>query len=280
MFNIETPPRYHLERAPLAQVVVQIRFPLVAHFHQLMGIASIQDDLQDLLPYMEGGPMQSLSIQMGPGGMIPIPENKVLWKFTGDDGWEFTLEPGGASLLVNGENYHGIEDFRERFSRVLLALSKTGRVRRCDRLGLRYINAVESLPGDEKAWMRWFKKELLGWVGSDILSKEAQTQSSVTQTQILVRPSGPLASAPADIQALIRHGILPAGTEIPVSSDEPHALKQGSYVLDVDMFIQAAQRFDPDAVIEQFGALHSQIDAFFRWSLTEEGEQHFEVVDL
>lgn len=279
MFQIEAPPRYRLVHPPLIQAVVQILFPLEARFQELSGIASIQDALQDLLPYVEGGPTQSVAVQVGIGGMVSS-TSKVIWKFTGDEAWEFTLEPGGAALSVAGDDYRGIEDFRQRFSHVLQALAKTGRVRRCNRIGIRYINAVESLPGDEKAWMRWFKKELLGWVGSDILVPDVRTQSSITQTQMLVSPSGPLASAPADIQALIRHGILPAGTEIPVGTDASRGLKQVSYILDVDMFIQAAQRFDPAALIEQFEALHGQIDAFFRWSLTQEGERHFEVEDL
>lgn len=280
MFQIEAPPRYHLAHPPLAQAVVQILFPLVARFQELGGIASIQDYLKDSLPYVEGGPVQSLAVEVGPGGMVSTPTNKVVWKFTGDDAWEFTLEPGAAALSVNGDDYQGIEDFRERFSLVLQALAKSGQVRRCSRIGLRYINAVESMPGDEKAWVRWFKKELLGWVGSDILTTDVRTQSSLTQTQMLVRPSGSLASSPADIQALIRHGVLPAGTEIPVGTEASRNLKQVSYILDVDLFIQAPQRFDPDVIIEQFEALHGQIDAFFRWSLTPEGEQHFEVEDL
>ncbi len=281
MLEVALPRRYRLEQAPLAQALVQVRFPLVAHFQELAGIAAVQDALLDLLPYAERQQIQQLAIALGPAGLVPAtPETGIVWKFTADDGWTFTLEPGAAALFVGGNDYHGIDDFTQRFSRVLEALHATGRIRRCDRIGVRYINVVEPPPQDERAWGRWFKRELLGWIGTGILGADTQLQSSITQTQLSIRPLGPFVGAPADIQALIRHGVVPPGTEIPLDIGTPRRLEHESYVLDLDLFIQAPQHFERAALIEQFAALHAQIDGFFRWSLTDEGAQHFGMVEL
>lgn len=281
VFNIEQPRRYQLERPPLTQVLAQIRFPLVAHFQELSGIAGIQDSLFDLFPYMDRQQVLQLTLAVGLASNVPAPpETAGVWRFTGDDGWTFVLEPGSAALVASGADYFGIEDFTRRFSRVLHTLSQTQRIRRCDRLGVRYINIVESPPSQERTWSRWFRPELIGWIGSALLASDTRLQSSVTLSQLTAKPTGPFAGVPADVQALIRHGVIPSGTEIPlVDVSPPRRVEHESYVLDLDLFIQAPQHFAPEAVLEQFTALHTQIDGFFRWALTEEGERYFGVLE-
>lgn len=275
MFQLPQPRRYRLEDAPLVQVLAQVRFPVVAHFQELTGVASVQDALLDMLPYLEQRQVQQLTIALGPDVMAPAPSaTTVVWRFTGDDQWTLVLAPDAASLFV-GDGYRGIDDFAQRFSRVLKALYETKRVLRCDRLGVRFLNVVESPPGDEHAWARWFRPELVGWIGAGLLREHTSLHSSITQSQLATPPVGPFAGAPATVQALIRHGVLPAGTGIPLESGEARTVSQESYVLDLDCFIQAPQRFDLETLIVQFGALHTQIDTFFRWSLTEEGLEHF-----
>jgi uncharacterized protein (TIGR04255 family) len=86
--------------------------------------------------------------------------------------------------------------------------------------------------------------------------------------------------APADVTARIRHGFVPAGTEVRLDASLMSTVEQNSYVIDIDIFVQAPQPFEPTALLAQFTALHSQIDTFFRWSLTEEGMQYFELEEL
>jgi len=187
--------------------------------------------------------------------------------------------PASATLFVGGDGYGGIEDFAGRFLRVLEALHNTGRVRRCDRLGVRYVNVVESLPGEERSWVHWFRGELLGWAGAGILGTDTHLQFAITQSQLSSRSAGAFAGMPADVQALVRHGVVPVQTEIALDVGPPQVLDRESYVLDLDLFVQAPQPFDAGVLIGQFEALHAQIDAFFRWSLTDTGAQHFKVVE-
>lgn len=280
VFELPQPRRYRLQQAPLAQALMQVRFPLVAHFQELAGVAGIQDRLLHRLPYMQQQQVQRMAIAFGPGGIAPsAPEGSVVWRFASDSQWTLLLEPGAASLFV-GDEYRGIEDFADRFSEILIALHRTERVLRCDRLGVRYLNIVESLPGNPRAWTRWFRGDLVGWIGTEALGAETRLHSAINQVQTSTRPVGPFAGAPADVQARIRHGVVPAGTEIALESGESRRIEQECYVIDLDLFIQAPQPFDPEMLIGQFKALHAQIDAFFHWSLTEEGAQQFGVEEL
>ncbi len=281
VFEIPQPLQYRLAQSPLVQVLVQVRFPLVAHFQELTGVADIQDSLLDLLPYMERQQVQQLAVALGPAGIdiAPPAEPTVVWRFTADDQWACMLEPGSSALMVGGDDYHGIDDFAQRFKRVLEALHRTRRIRRCDRIGVRYVNVIEP-PGGGRSWVRWFRSEMIGWMGSAIVGNDTQLQMSLTQSQLAAKPTGPFAGFPADVQALIRHGVLPLGTEIPFDIGITRQLDQEAYVLDLDLFIQAPQRFDLPELMKQFTALHTQIDAFFRWSLTPEGEKHFGLEEL
>ena len=230
---------------------------------------------------MERQQAQQAAFALGPAGVMPpSTEATVAWKFTADDNWSLALEPGSAALVVDGDHYQGIEDFAQRFSQVLAALQKTQRVRRCDRIGVRYVNVIEPLPGVPRTWERWFKPEVVGWIGASVLGGNTRLQVSSMQTQLATSPIEQFAGAPADVQAIIRNGVFPSGTEIPLDIGLSPRLGQESYVIDLDMFIQAPQPFVNAVLLEQFRALHAQIDAFFRWSLSEQGESHFGVEEL
>ncbi len=86
-----------------------------------------------------------------------------------------------------------------------------------------------------------------------------------------------LENAP-DARAIMRYGLLPRGTVMP--GVELQALEETSYVLDLDFQTQAQQPFDVDVILAQLSTLHSQIEAFFRWSLTPDGEMYLGLQEL
>jgi uncharacterized protein (TIGR04255 family) len=101
-------------------------------------------------------------------------------------------------------------------------------------------------------------------------------ESSISQTSLRGRGVDELAVAPHEVQAIVRHGLLPPGTTIPVASVTPlQPLAFPGFILDIDAFIAGPQPFDTDLLQQQFVGLHKQIDRFFVWSLAEEGLEHF-----
>lgn len=168
-----------------------------------------------------------------------------------------------------GEQYEGIDDFSDRFQQVIEALAAVEAMRRCDRLGVRYLSIAEPPPNDPDAWARWFRPELTGWVTSGIVGSRTSVNGSITQTQLTSPPVGDLAVCAGDVGGLVRHGFVGPSTAIP--GVPPIVTTQPAYLLDVDLFVAVPQRYDVDGLVSQFLALHSQIDRFFKWTLSEEG---------
>ncbi len=274
MFRLDKPERYRLERAPLAQALAQVRFPLIARLNSADGIAPIQDQLRDCYPYM--AQRQEIALQV-PSQGPPAGTVGSVWELTDDEGWVVSISTGSATLSV-GAAYEGVEEFAERFVQIMAVLASQARVPRCDRLGVRYLSVAETLPGHEAGWQEWFRHELTGWAASDLLDDETVAEVAMCQVQLRGTPSGLLAGLAHEIRGTVNHGLVPAGSGI--SGHPPVTTQAPSYILDIDLSVQAPQPFDPDVLRGQFDGLHSEIDAFFRWSLTPAGERHFNLSSL
>jgi uncharacterized protein (TIGR04255 family) len=279
MFEIEATPRYRLARPPLAQALAQVRFPLRARLQSLEGIAPVQEQLEDLFPYMQQAQIQQFQLVIGPGAPASASgESAQHWVFTDDAGSTLELAPDTATLAID-HRYQGVEDLSNRFRAVLEALAGPAAVQRCTRLGVRFLNVAVVPPGrDDAAWRDWFRPELVGWIGSDIFSPGTTLVASIMQTQLSAPPVGDLSGPPVDVQGVVRHGYVPPGTLLP--GIPPLPLERPGYLLDLDLFIDAPQRLDAADLSAQFVVLHQQIDRFFRWTLTPAGEEYFGLEEL
>jgi len=271
MFDLQTPPRYSLANAPLAQALGQVRYPLIADFDTMAGIAPLQRELREQFPYMQQEKVQEFAFVAGPAGPASgaATETKT-WNFTNDAGTLIVVGPGSTTLSI-GAGYTDFSSFADDFERILRALNVVG-VPRCDRLGLRYLSAVGSTPGDARPWAKWFRTELLSWSGTNVIS-ETCSVSSISQVQIAHPPAGDYSHFPSAIHAVVRHGAVPAGTLVP--GIPPIEMSERTYILDLDVFSEGNQPFNPTAIIEQFKALHIEIDRFFYWSMSDDGRSNF-----
>jgi uncharacterized protein (TIGR04255 family) len=272
MFNLEEPRRYRLARAPLAQALVQVRFPVVAHLQLVSGIAPVQDRLASTFPYMEQQQVQQLGLMLGPAGLAGAEgQANVQWQFSDDDGRLFTLSPNSASFSV-GTQYVGIDDFAARFETILAALAEVEQLRRCDRLGVRYLSVAGETAAGRANWRSWFRPEVVTWVGTDVLSSGSLV-SSLTQTDLLATNTDPMFTGVGPVRGLIRSGVVPADAVI--QGLPPVKASSTSFIIDLDLFVESPQKFNTKQIHGQFLSLHSEIDRFFLWTLSEEGRKHF-----
>jgi uncharacterized protein (TIGR04255 family) len=274
MFELGPASQYKLGRPPLAQALAQVRFPLLARLQTFEGIAPLQEALLGDYPYMEKVTEAGLSISAGQPAPAFQPEMMTSWHFTDDDGRLIVLNSNSLTLSVS-KQYDGFTEFRERFSRVLSALQATLSLRRCQQVGVRFVNLVDDTGDEKDQWKRIFGRSIVGWPASEIVHGDTRLQSSVSQIQLASPPLNELADFPADVQAVIRHGIAPAKSLMP--GIPPILLDDRSFFLDLDIFVAAGQEFDVKEIINQFHAMHSQIDRFFYWALTLEGKAYFEL---
>ena len=275
LFQVREAPRYRLERAPLVQALAQVRYPLIAALETMPGVAPLQETLRETFPYMEQERMQEVSLVIGPAGPAGgTSAASLTWNLTNDAGTVIVIGAGSATLSA-GDSYTTVDAFSADFDHMLQALESVG-VPRCDRLGVRYLSLAAGLPGEDRSWRRWFKPELLGWAGSEALADGA-LETSINQVMLKQPPTGDLAGPPADIQATVRHGAVPAGTDVP--GIPPLHVPNPAYLLDLDVYVAGHQPFDPAKILKQFEMFHEQIDRFFYWSLTQEGKEHFGIVN-
>jgi uncharacterized protein (TIGR04255 family) len=272
MFRHDAAPRYRLSRAPLIQALVEVRFPVRAGLAAMEGIAPVQQQLSVFFPYLKQQQLQQVPLVAVPGVPSAEAQSSLVWRFEDDIGWSLALAPGSATLSI-GPQYREFREFSERLDVVLRALGSSAGVVRADRLGVRHLNIAEVPPDDEHAWRRWFRPELTGWSGTSILDGSTRLITSLTQTQIAAPPVGELSGPPVDVQALVRHGVIPAGTIIPGAV--PVQPQRVTYLIDIDVFVEAPQPFDTKELSRQVTVFHDQIDRFFYWAVTDEGAEHF-----
>jgi uncharacterized protein (TIGR04255 family) len=275
VFDLPAPGAYRLERPPLATAIAQVSFPLIGRLQELAGVTSVQEALRPMFPYMERVQVSQVQVGFRREGLESLQATTGLaWKFTDDDGWTATVEPGAATLSV-GPTYGSIEEMAIRWKLLLDALAGVPGMVRCDRIGVRYVNIAEVAPGS-KTWPQWFRSELLGWPALDIFGDHSQLTSTVTQTIMTALPTGQLTEVPHNLQALVHNGVLPAGSVVPLPAlPGPPPLKAPSLLLDIDLFVVGPQPFASEPLLSQFRLLHGQIDSFFYWSLTDEGKSYF-----
>ncbi len=269
MLDLPSPPRYRMSAAPLAQALVQVKFPIITRLQTLDGAAAIQAALGNRYPYLAQDVIQEMSMMVGPAGpAAPQTSQNVVHELTSDDGWTVTLTVSSATLSV-GEEYAGVNDFAARFAELCTALAAAAEIGRCDRLGVRYLDVVEIENAD--GWQDWFRTELVG-VGSPGLSGE-NLLSSITETRLRKQPDGPFQTLQSPVEGILRHGVVPAGSML--AGVPPRAVQQRTFVFDMDTFVAAPQPFDPASLEDQFRALHAEIEKVFHWAVTDQGRARF-----
>jgi uncharacterized protein (TIGR04255 family) len=274
MFELGPAPRYRLARPPLVQAIGQVRFPVRAELATLAGIAPIQKRLDSVFPYLKQQQVQQLSLLLGPGASAATGSQAThTWRFEDDAGWSLEIFPDSATLLV-GPQYGEFREFSERFHTVLTALGEGAGVSRADRLGVRYLNIADVPPGEEGAWRQWFRRELTGWSAMELVGATTRLITSLTQTQLAAQPVRDLSGPPVEVQAIVRHGLIPANTTVPTGT-LPIQIQNAAYLLDIDVFVEAPQPFDPGELSRQVTLFHDQIDRFFFWALSQDGLEYF-----
>lgn len=266
MLRVEPPPRYRMTAAPLVQAVAQVNFPIVPRLQTLEGIAPIQEQLSDLLPYLNQQVVQEVSLMVGPAGpTMPNAQSATINIFTDDDGWTLQVAVSSATLFVDGERYAGVDDFRGRLERVWNALYDGADVRRCDRLGVRYLDIVEAV-GTE--WASWFRREVIGLAHPDLSG--SALASTITETRLRAEPAEEFNG---QVEGVIRHGVVPPGSVI--QGVPPRPVPTPSFLFDMDIFTATPEPFEPARLAEQFTTLHAELEKIFHWSITEDGRKHF-----
>jgi uncharacterized protein (TIGR04255 family) len=242
-----------LTRAPLANVIAQVRFPAVMKIEADSGfVATFQESIRKDYPILR--PERQLGVMIGPGGVQPQDAGTV-WRFeTKDpDAWQVTLAPTFVSL--SAKRYTRRSDLLARLTVVLHALEAWLSPNVCDRIGVRY---VDRIAGDQLARLSTLvRSEVLG-VGGD-----AEALGNVEVVHAL---SDTLFQLDDSSQLRGRWGRLPAGATYDPGIEPA---REPSWVLDLDHYTSQPEDFDHAAISKKVGEFCDHIYTFFRWAVTD-----------
>lgn len=154
--------------SPLKLVVGQVRFPTLLRFEQNSFVASFQEAVRD--DYPKVARESTVTLQISPAG-VDRNSNGFLWRLSSRDNfWSVVL--GESSLTLESRRYSSMQDFLERFGRVLEAAKDSLEISDRLRLGLRYINEFRYPSASDIAdWreLELLNSEFLGFEASSLL---------------------------------------------------------------------------------------------------------------
>lgn len=243
-------PRVRFRKSPLGLVLGQIRFPILTRFSDGIFVAPFHEAIKQEYPRPHRE--KQMGLQITPQGVQSV-AGEALWRYTARDN-EMAVVLGEGAVTLEAKSYQSIDDFLDRFGRVLKAAQETLGVGDRVRLGLRYVNEIRHPEASTLAdWGRLLRPEFVGFAATGILGEDVEHSFHELRFR---RTDGVLA---------VRHGLL-AGAVVEVS---PRALRVGErfYLLDMDYYDETECSLNLPATLGQMRAYNEVLRRFFCWTL-------------
>lgn len=246
----------HLDRAPLARVLAQVRFPSLSSMNPDMRslVASLRPLLSDY-PVVRELPNEQLIV--GDQKIDMQPHRWLLQTIEAD--WSITVSE--LFVAVETTDYSGGQDeFIRRFTELTNAAASVLKPAAYDRLGVRYTNSISDA-SDFESLEQLVKLPLLGGqqLGGDVVAFERCISEAVYKH-------------PDDTEVVARWGVLGANIGFDPSIPPPTTRH---WFLDIDVFAEKAARFDPDELTDRCRDFANLEYDFFRTCVTDEFLDHF-----
>ena len=241
-----------LIRAPLVNVIAQVRFPAVMKIEDSAFVANFQETIRKDYPILR--PERQLGVLIGPGGVQPHDAGTV-WRFeTKDpDAWQVTLAPTFVSL--SAKRYTRRSDLLARLTVVLHALEGWLQPHVCDRIGIRYVDRVTGEQLDRISTL--VRPEILGVAGDEAALGSAKVVHALSDALFRLDDSSQLRG---------RWGRLPAGATYDPGIEPA---REPSWVLDLDHYSSQEEDFDLATIGGRAADFCDRIYTFFRWAVTD-----------
>lgn len=240
-------PRVVYSKAPLVQVICQLRFPSLLSIESKPPV-EFQEQIRTDFPLLEKV-ANPLPLDLPPEvvQMIRAQASAISYQFlTEDRASTVTLTP--ESVALSTSRYTQWEHFRDQLRVPLAALNEIYSPSFFSRIGLRYQDAIaRSVLGLEQVpWSMLLRRDILGELA--LPQFEANLEGVANRTLRLKLPCGAGS-------VLIRHGL---GTL------QGH--QEVCYMIDLDFFTeQRTEVADAEPTLDQFNALAGRA---FRWCIT------------
>ena len=236
------------DKAPLVQVVCQLRFPAILRI-QSQPPADFQDAIRDRFPLLD-----RVNVLLPQGIELPQELIQVLEAQAPQNAYQFLTSDRKHSILLSQNSisltsnaYNRWEEFGELLDAPLLALIKYYNPAFFSRVGLRYINAIErNALGLEAKWSELLNKVILG--ESALPQFETNLQAATSAVVVsLPDNSGSLA---------LRHGL-----------GQILGHQEIAYTIDFDFYCDKPTEVEnAKSVIDHF---NKHVGRAFRWCISD-----------
>ncbi len=245
-------------RSPLVLTICQVRFSPVLSIADTAFVAPFQRSIQHDYPVMIQGADVEVQLGLGSGAVeLQRGRQSPVYQFSDrDDNWKIILAQD--FLGIETRKYHDFEDFLLRLRSVLAVLVEHINPSVVSRIGLRYINEIRL---DSRDLGEIIAPSMLG----PLAFPPVAAHTSHTVAELLL-------AYPNNEQLRIRHGFLPRGTTVQLSTRE-EVNDKPFYLLDFDAFrdftLPKGLPMEPKLVCELVAMYNKAIYKLFRWSIAE-----------
>lgn len=243
-----------LARSPLAVVLCQMRFPgRLSRLSASLEDRRLQTALEGAYPFSDE--QDGVAFLLAPGQDPVAQAGPKVWVFKSED-QSRVVHVAGDSISLTMTSYVSRAKFLESLKDLVDVVQKVARPPQCSRLGVRYINRLES---DQSELLQWMKELAVGARG--VLASEHSDWAGLSfdLSQAAFRFPGTHSSLQA------RWGLVPPNMTVdPSISPAP----QHSWVLDCDSFEESSLVFTRETVGATAERLAERSYRFFRWVVT------------
>lgn len=247
-------PRVFYKDNPLAEVICQLRFPIILRISTDQ-LASFQDRIRDDYPLYEPDEPMSKFPQLAKEFTafmeqlnLPKMPGEITHKFYNKDKSRHVAIAQNF-LAIAESKYHDWNSFREEMTKVEQVIKELYNPSFYTRIGLRYQDIIsrDKLGLNNEDWSTLLKPYIIAELGDERVSSSLESIQTRSVFQI------------PDIQGArvnLNHGII-----INATTDEK------CYIIDADFFIEDKEGLnEPFTILDGFNKLAGRL---FRWAITD-----------
>ena len=251
---------YHLKSGPLIYVLGVLDFEPLLNLNDY--IATVQDTLR-----LAGFPLtqQAFMSEITIDGQGITTKQQPQWAFA-------TLDRKSSIILTQSKiavetvDYKGFADFSNMLRSALAALRKIPGLIITQRLGLRYVNAVQ--PDEGQGFDTILQERLAGvdsFNGLDNMAINMAISGMSQHGQLTIQ----VRQAPHDVDAQPDMLMLPADITPKVPPPVKVDPRRPSRLLDLDHSAQLSEDLNPESILDLAHVLHAALNSAFLESITQ-----------
>lgn len=246
-------PRVHYDKAQLAEVICQLRFPTILSIGAKEP-ADFQDAVRGMFPRYAAKEERTVPKPALPGA-APEPSRVVVnHNFISADGrWKLNLTNGFISLSTVA--YPGWESFGQHFDLPLAQFIRIYQPAFFERIGLRYVNIFSrrTLELDGEPWRELISPAYLGILAEEDVDESATRKCSVDVEMNL----------DSTCRVKVHAGPGMVKQNIPNAPNDPEV----KFILDIDLYMSG--QIDPRMAAGGLETLHGHSTPIFQGAITD-----------